>query len=314
VSEQKNTQPTSIRDLQPKMRLEGRVTKVELFGALVDIGLEREGLLHISQLPERVNRVTDILHEGDQITVWVKEVNKKRGLVTLTMIEPPRLEWRDLQPKQKYVGKVTRIESFGAFVDIGAPREGLVHISRLSPQRVESVSDVVQVGDEVTVWVHEVNKKAGRISLTMVEPPAVDWDDLRIGDIYRGKVTRLESFGAFVDIGAPREGLLHVRDMGVGYLDHPSEFLEVGEEVEVQVLKVDRRRGRIELGMKGAGLELTEEEMEEPPTVMELALRQALAEKARQRQRQREEEDETRARARREQEEILARTLEQLSR
>jgi len=295
------------------MRLEGRVTKVELFGALVDIGLEREGLLHISQLPERVNRVTDILHEGDQITVWVKEVNKKRGLVTLTMIEPPRLEWRDLRPKQKYVGKVTRIESFGAFVDIGAPREGLVHISRLSRQRVESVSDVVQVGDEVTVWVHEVNKKAGRISLTMVEPPAVDWDDLHIGDIYRGKVTRLESFGAFVDIGAPREGLLHVRDMGVGYLDHPSEFLEVGEEIEVQVLKVDRRRGRIELGMKGAGLELTEEEMEEPPTVMELALRQALAEKARQRQRQREEEDEARARARREQEEILARTLEQLS-
>lgn len=167
--------PTTMQELEPKMKLRGRVVKIELFGAFVDIGVEREGLLHISQLSDqRVNNVRDVVSEGDDVTVWVKQVDRKNGRIDLTMIEPVAVGWNDLTEGQVHTGTVTRIERFGVFVDIGAERPGLVHVSELAMGYVNSPNDVVKVGDAVEVKVIGVNRKKRQIDLSMKALEAPD--------------------------------------------------------------------------------------------------------------------------------------------
>ena len=182
----------------------------------------------------------------------------------------------DLDPKMQLQGIVKEVQLYGALVDIGLERAGMVHISQLAPTRVNRVSDVVQPGDEVTVWVTQVDVEKRRIGLTMVEPAEVDWDELAEGQTRTGVVTRLEAYGAFVDIGAQRPGLLHVREMADGYVRHPSELVSVGDELDVRILKIDRHKRRIDLSLMGTDEEVADEEPEEPQmTAMEIALQRA---------------------------------------
>ncbi len=269
----------SLGDISPRQKLEGTVRKVTLSGAIVDVGAPVDGLLHISELGEkRVSRTSDMLVEGQEVTVWVKKVDLISGQLSLTMVAPPKFTWKDLEPGLETEGKVVRLEKFGAFVDIGAEADGLVHVSEMGKGRVGKPSDVVSEGDVIKVWVKDVDRKSRRISLTMVEPPAVDIRSLKADMTLMGKVVRLESFGAFVDIGAGRDGMIHVTEMGRGYVGSPSEILSVGDEVQVRVLEVDPRRGRISLSMKDLPVDEYEvvEEAEELPTTMELALREAM--------------------------------------
>ena len=171
-----------IADLQPRQKLEGKVKKVTLSGAIVDVGAEVDGLLHISELGEkRVTRTSNVLSEGDEITVWVKKADQASGQLTLTMVEPPRFAWKDLQPGLKTEGKVVRLEKFGAFVDIGAETDGLVHISEMAQGRVNKPSDVVSEGDVISVWVKDADRRSKRISLSMMEPPDRDIHSLKVG-------------------------------------------------------------------------------------------------------------------------------------
>jgi len=229
-----------------------------------------------------------------------------------TQVEQPRTI-ADLRPKMRLGGVVTETQLYGALVDIGLEYDGMVHISQLSAERVNRVSDVVQPGDSVSVWVVEVNAQKGRIGLTMVEPPQVDWRELAEGQIYTGTVTRLERYGAFVDIGAGRPGLLHVREMAAGYVRDPSELVKVGEEVEVRVLKVERRRRRIDLTMMGIADQIEEDPQAEEGevddrTAMEIALQQAQAQRPPGRR-----HGKRRSPDLSEREDILARTLERHS-
>nr|MBI2905966.1 S1 RNA-binding domain-containing protein [Chloroflexota bacterium] len=189
-----------------------------------------------------------------------------------------RLKLADLQPKTKLQGKVKKIELFGAFVDVGAEKDGLLHISQLRKERTNRVEDVVNVGQEVTVWVRNVDAKAGRIDLTLLEPFLLDWDDLKLGRVVTGTVNRMEKFGAFVEIGAERPAFIHVREMMQGRVDDPSDVVKMGQAVEAKVIAVDRQKRRIDLSMKALDDYTPEEDApdEKPLTAMELALRQAM--------------------------------------
>ena len=217
----------------------------------------------------------------------------------------------DLQPKMRLSGVVKETQLYGAVVDIGLEYDGVVHISQLAPRRVNRVSDVVQPGDEVTVWVTKVNSEKGRIGLTMVQPPQVDWNELEEGQIHTGTVTRMERYGAFVDIGAERPGLLHVREMSAGYVRSPSDLVQMGDQIEVRILKLDRRRHRIDLTTMGIADEIEDEPEAEPMmTSMEIALQRARAEQRAQSRRH----GKHRSRDLSEQEDILSRTLKRHAR
>lgn len=168
-------QANDLSEIKRKTHFTGTVLKTTLAGAVIDIGMDTPGVVHISQLQsEAVNRVEDVVKPGQQVDVWVHRVVPKKNRIELTMIKPLDLDWRDIQPDMVVKGKVTRLEKFGAFVDIGAERPGLVHISELTHDYIKTVGDVVKEGDEVEVKVLSVDKRKRQIKLSMKameEPP-----------------------------------------------------------------------------------------------------------------------------------------------
>jgi len=216
----------------------------------------------------------------------------------------------ELRPKQELSGTIKKIEMFGAFVDVGVGDDGLLHISQVRKEHTASLEGVLEVGQEVTVWVRKVDAVAKRLDLTMIKPLAVEWNELKAGQLRTGKVTRIENFGAFVDIGAERPGMVHVRELAAGYVRHPSEVVSLGDEVEVKVIGVDRKQRKIDLSMRA----LDEEDMQaadedEAPaqTAMEIALRSAMGAAPTGRDKRRKKK----RRMSGDREDVLRRTLEQ---
>ena len=157
----------------------------------------------------------------------------------------------EVKPKMHYTGKVMKIALAGAVLDIGVGQPAAIHISQLiapTDEPIKRVEDVLQVGQEVDFWVKKV--KDGRIELTMIKPLDLEWRDIKKGMTIKGKVVRLEKFGAFVEIGAERPGLVHISEMAHGYVKQPSDVVNEGDEIEAQVLDFNRRKKQIKLSMK----------------------------------------------------------------
>lgn len=160
--------PETIEDIEPKMKVAGKVLKTSLAGAIVDVGVEVPGVIHISKIKKgSVTRVADVLQEGQEIEVWVQRADSENKKIELTMLEPVGLDWREIKPDMELVGKVTRIEKYGVFVDINSERPGLVHISEMAHGYVRTPTDIVQKGDEVQVKVIMVNRRKKQIKLSM---------------------------------------------------------------------------------------------------------------------------------------------------
>jgi len=180
-----------IMALEPKTKLSGKILKTTLAGALVDVGQNIPGVIHISQLSkDAVNKVEDVVKEGQTVDVWVRRVKKDR--IELTMIQPLALEWKEIEPDMVVKGKVVRLEAYGAFVDIGAERPGMVHVSELTHGYVKTPGDVVKEGDEVEAKVLDVNrkKKQIRLSIKAIEPEIVEFKPAKKEDKKgRGKRT-----------------------------------------------------------------------------------------------------------------------------
>jgi small subunit ribosomal protein S1 len=206
-------------------------------------------------------------------------------------IETPDL--KDIKHKMHFSGSVLKTTLAGAVVDIGLGIPGVVHISQLQAEPVNRVEDVVRVGQTVEVWVRRVDVKKKRIDLTMIKPLDLEWREIDKDMVLKGKVVRMEKFGAFIDIGAERPGLVHISEMAHAYVKSPSEVVKEGDEVEVKVLNVDRRKKQIKLSMKAteeppakivkeiqqpvskSTIE-TEPKEEAIPTAMEMAMRSAV--------------------------------------
>lgn len=220
----------------------------------------------------------------------------------------------ELKPGMALTGTVKRIELYGAFVDIGVGQDALLHISQLGKPNVRNVEDVVKAGEQVTLYVLKVEKSAGRIAVSLVQPPDVNWDDLREGTMLTGKVIRIEKFGVFVDIGAERPGMVHVSELADGFVKSPSDLVKVDQEVQVRVLKINRKKRQIDLSMKPEAEEYivqADEDEEEAPTAMALAFRRAM--EGQTEERRKSEAAKASKRNRAEQDDIIARTLRQHS-
>ncbi len=160
---------TSSEKLEQKMRLKGKVIKTSKAGAIIDIGVEKPALLHVSQIITQndspIMRVEDILSENQEIDVFIRNIRNDR--IEVTMKKPYSLEWWEINKDMVVKGKVVELENFGAFVDIGAERPGLVHISELTQGYVKSASEVVSIGDEVEVKIIDFNRRKKQIKLSM---------------------------------------------------------------------------------------------------------------------------------------------------
>lgn len=170
---------------------------------------------------------------------------------------------QSIKVKDKFEGKVIRTSLQGAILDISSTLPAFLHISQVvdpnNPDAdVKNLEDVLKVGESVTVWVRRVMKD--HCEVTMHEPLAYEWRELVPDMVLHGKVIRLETFGAFVEVGAERPGLVHVSEMSHNYIKTPAEVVKVGDEVDVKVLEVDKRKKQIKLSIKA---------LQDPPAVVE---------------------------------------------
>jgi small subunit ribosomal protein S1 len=241
--------PLTIDALKPRQGLKGKVTRVDLGGAFVDVGVGVDGFIHISQLSQGdqpVTRVADVLKTGDEIDVYVNKVNPARKRIDLTTHRPAEFGWDNLQIGEKLDGvKVVSVESFGVFVDFDGPKHGLIPFN-LMPKGVRpKVGDVID-----NTWLVEVDEAKRRIGLTMIEPPALPWERIRKGEKFTGTVTRVERSSAYIDIGAERDGMVRASAMNMSFVDMHALVTE-GEQVTVRVTKVDPGKRQIDLALEG---------------------------------------------------------------
>lgn len=239
------------------------------------------------------------------------------------------MEQQEIKEKERYTGTVLKTTLQGALVDIGSEKPAFIHISQAvkdgdPKKQINSIEEVLEKDQKMDFWVKRVRKD--RIELTMKEPLAMEWREIKPGMTVKGKVVRLETFGAFVEVGAERPGLIHISELAHSYVRTPSEVVREGDEVEAKVLEVNRRKKQIKLSIKalqelpenlqmqqrgGSRPKQQKEEPKEPElTAMEIAMRQAM-EKA-----ENGENDESKKKSRKnketssEREELLSRTLE----
>ena len=238
----------------------GPVIEVVKGGLILDIGLR--GFLPASLVDLR--RVRD-LHPfvGRTLECKIIELDKNRNNVVLSRrayLEETQREQRDeflanLKPGEVRQGVVSSVVNFGAFVDLGG-MDGLVHVSELSWKHVDHPSSVVQVGDEVTVQVLDVDLTRERISLSLKATQQDPWQEFadghQVGELVYGRVTKLVPFGAFVQVGDGIEGLVHISEMAVHHVEAPEQVVTPGEELWVKIIDIDLERRRISLSIKQA--------------------------------------------------------------
>jgi len=250
----------TLEVLQEGMSLTGTVKNITDYGAFIDLG-GIDGLLHVTDMSwGRVGHPSEIFQVGDQVEVVVLHFDRESGRVSLGYKQKSSDPWETVEtryaPGTRAAGKVVSLTNYGAFVELEPGVEGLVHVSEMSwTRRVRHPSKLVSVGDTVDVIVLDVNRASKRISLGMKQVEPDPWATIeeryRPGSRMPGKVRNLTDFGAFVELEPGVDGLLHISDMSwTRNIGHPSEILKKGQEVETQILSVDRENKRISLGLK----------------------------------------------------------------
>ncbi|MDR0960560.1 MAG: 30S ribosomal protein S1 [Propionibacteriaceae bacterium] len=257
----------------------GRVIEVVKGGLIVDIGLR--GFLPASLVEMR--RVRDLQpYVGEELEAKIIELDKNRNNVVLSRrawLEQTQSEVRltflnQLQKGQIRKGVVSSIVNFGAFVDLGGV-DGLVHVSELSWKHIDHPSEVVEVGQEVTVEVLSVELDRERVSLSLKATQEDPWQTFarlhQIGQIVPGTVTKLVPFGAFVSVADGIEGLVHVSELAERHVEIPEQVVTVGDEVMVKLIDIDLDRRRISLSLKQAneGIDVSSEDFD--PSVYGMA-------------------------------------------
>ncbi len=259
-AERSKKRKTLVKELLVGQVRAGVIKNVTDFGAFIDLG-GLDGLLHITDMSwGRVGHPSDIVDIGQELDVKVLDIDWKRERISLGLKQLLPYPWTDIDLKYpvgvRVHGKVVSITNYGAFVELEKGVEGLVHISEMSWTRnVRHPSKLVSVGDEIEAVVLRVDPAAEKISLGMKQIEEDPWLALPLkyptGTRLRGKVRNLTSFGAFVEIEPGIDGLVHVSDMSwTKRVEHPSEIVSRGQELEVMILDVDGENKRISLGIK----------------------------------------------------------------
>jgi small subunit ribosomal protein S1 len=240
--------------------VKGTVKNLTDFGAFIDLdGLD--GLLHITDISwGRLNHPSDMLKIGQELEVMVLDIDRQKERVSLGLKQRTDNPWEKIGDKypvgKEITGKITSLVPYGAFVELEPGIEGLIHVSELSwTKRVARPSDVLQIGQEVKAVVTEVNKEEQKLSLSLRQLENNPWDEIHhkypVDTMVKGVVRNLTAYGAFVELEEGIDGMIHVSDLSwTRKVNHPSEVLKRGDEVEAKVLGIDKQNQRISLGIK----------------------------------------------------------------
>ncbi|MDP0499405.1 MAG: 30S ribosomal protein S1 [Verrucomicrobiota bacterium JB022] len=249
-----------LAEIKPGDVRPGTVKNITDYGAFIDLdGLD--GLLHITDMSwGRISHPSEMLKVGEEVKVMIIEVDRDRERVSLGLKQTTENPWEGIENRYpvnaKVRGRVVNLVNYGAFVELEEGVEGLVHVTEMSwVKRINKPSELLKVGDEIEAVVLGINKEEQKISLSLRQLEPNPWDMVRhnypVGARVRGKVRNLTSYGAFVELEEGIDGMVHVSDMSwTRKINHPSEMVKKGDEIDAIVLDVDAQNQRISLGMK----------------------------------------------------------------
>lgn len=262
----KQKQPSPWENVETKYpvgsRVHGKVVNVMNYGVFVRLEDGIEGLVHISEMSwtRRLSHPSELVNLDDEIEVAVLNVNKEKQEISLGMKQTEPNPWelaaRKYPPGTIVTANVRSMTNFGAFVEIEPGIDGMIHISDLSwTRKYGHPSEALQKGQEVKCVVLEVNEEKQRISLGMKQMSEDPWihaipEKYIPGQIIKGKIAKLTNFGAFVELEAELEGLLHISELADHKIDKPQDVVKPGDEVEVKILKVDPEARKIGLSLR----------------------------------------------------------------
>src|SRR5665213_2754461 len=249
-----------LTEMTPGDIRKGTVKNITDFGAFIDLD-GMDGLLHITDMSwGRIGHPSELLKQGEEIEVMIIDINREKERVSLGLKQTKNNPWDNIDHKfpvgSKIHGKVVNLVPYGAFIELEPGVEGLVHITEMSwTKRISKPSELLKVGQELDAVVLGIQREEQKISLGLRQLEPNPWDMVRhnypVGARVRGKVRNMTTYGAFVELEEGIDGMVHVSDMSwTRKINHPSEMLKKGDEVDAIVLDVDPNQQRISLGMK----------------------------------------------------------------
>ena len=253
-------------------RIKGRVVNIMPYGAFVEIETGVEGLIHVSEMSwtKRISKASDVLSIGDEVEAVVLDIDRDSRKISLGLRQKERNPWEVLAEKypvgRRIKGKVRNMTSYGAFVEIENDIDGMIHVSDMSwTRKINNPNEVLKPGMEVEAVILDINPEQQRISLGLKQAESDPWaniDELyKVGDIVKGKVTKIAQFGAFVELSNKIDGLIHISQLSRDHVDKVKDVLNVGDEVEARVIKVDNDERRIGLSIKAVGENFSPEDL-----------------------------------------------------
>jgi small subunit ribosomal protein S1 len=242
-------------------RVKGKVTSITDYGAFVQLEEGVEGLVHVSEMSwtKKVRHPSKILSVGDEVEVMVLEVDLSHKRISLGLKQTSANPWDTIGERYpvgtKIQGRIKNITEFGIFIGIDEGIDGLVHISDMSwTQHLKHPSELFKKGQEVQAIVLNIDKENQRFSLGMKQLNRNPWDEIhhryRVGQMVKGKITNITKFGAFVELEAGIEGLVHISELSHKRVDKASEVVNAGDEIQAVIINVDPKKHKIGLSLK----------------------------------------------------------------
>ncbi|MFA5203422.1 MAG: 30S ribosomal protein S1 [Lentisphaeria bacterium] len=271
---QKEGNPWDTADVKYPVnsRIKGKVVNVMPYGAFVELEEGIEGLIHVSEMSwtKRVTKASDMLKVGDEVEAVVLDVQRDAKKISLGLRQTMENPWEVIAEKfpkgTRIQGKVRNMTSYGAFVQIQDDIDGMIHVSDMSwTRKVNNPADFLQKGQEVEAVILDIDPVQQRISLGMKQLADDPWSNIdayfKVNDMVEGKVVKIASFGAFVELPHGIEGLIHISQIADKRVEKVKDVLKPDDMVNARVIKIDAEERRIGLSLRAAGAEATPEEI-----------------------------------------------------
>ena len=247
-------------------RLRGKVVNLAPYGAFIELEPGIEGLVHVSEFSwtKRIARASDVLSIGDEVDVVVLNIDAQSQKIALGIRQTEANPWDTVQDRypvgSRISGKVRNFTTYGAFVEMEEGIDGMIHVSDMSwTRKINHPSEVLQKGQTVEAIVLEIDAANQRISLGLKQAQTDPWSSIastyQIGQIVKGKVSKIASFGAFVELEDGVDGLVHISQISDQHIEKVKDALKVGQEVEARIVKIDRDERRIGLSIKAVTMD-----------------------------------------------------------
>ena len=263
----KQLTPNPWEDIEKRFpvgdHVKGKITKLVPYGAFVEVAEGVEGLIHVSELSwtKRITRPSDVLELGQDVEAVVLGINIEEQKISLGVRQLEPNPWDNVESRfpigSQIKGEVRNLTPYGAFIELEDGIDGMVHVSDLSwTRKINHPSEILKKGDELQAVVLEIDKESQRISLGVKQLETDPWEEIgsrfNVGDMVKGTVAKIAAFGAFIQLEDEVDGLVHISQLSEEHVTKVKEVVNIGDEVEARVIKVDKAERRIGLSIKAA--------------------------------------------------------------